>query len=89
MKQMVKKTVGIVFVVLGFLALITPLSPGSWLIPIGLELLGLRFLLENRLRRWAASRPGSMAARAIHTFLRIKEDESASAAEKHRRQDTS
>ena len=36
-------------IVLGFLALITPFSPGSWLLLIGLEILGLRILLEDRL----------------------------------------
>ena len=89
MKQIVKKTVGVVFIVLGFLALITPLSPGSWLILIGLELLGLRLLLENRLRRWAASRPGSRAERVIRRLLRVKAGESASTAERRRRRGAS
>jgi hypothetical protein len=30
------------------LALLTPLTPGSWLALIGLELLGLRMLVEKR-----------------------------------------
>ncbi len=49
MKKYLKKTLGIVLIILGFLALITPLSPGSWLILVGLELLGLRFLFEDKL----------------------------------------
>jgi hypothetical protein len=49
MKKYLKKTLGIVLIILGFLALITPLSPGSWLILVGLELLGIRFLLEDKL----------------------------------------
>ncbi len=36
-------------IILGFLALITPFSPGSWLILVGLEILGLRLLLERKL----------------------------------------
>lgn len=33
--------------VLGFVALVTPLTPGSWLIPIGLELIGIRLFLPE------------------------------------------
>lgn len=51
MKRVFRKTVGIVLIILGFLALITPFSPGSWLILIGLEILGFEFLFEGRLSR--------------------------------------
>ena len=47
MKKIAKKSI-----ILGFLALITPLTPGSWLILIGLEILGLGFLLDGRLSRF-------------------------------------
>ena len=73
MKRAIKKGVGVVLIILGFLALITPLSPGSWLILVGLEFLGLRILLEDKLRAWAAARPGSVWEKIIHKFLRIKE----------------
>ena len=43
-----RTTIGILFIVVGFLALITPLTPGSWLILVGLELLGIRLLLRGR-----------------------------------------
>jgi len=49
MRKYFKKVLGIVLIILGFLALITPCSPGSWLILVGLEFLGLRFLLEDKL----------------------------------------
>ncbi len=49
MRTVLKKSLGIIFIVLGFLALITPFSPGSWLILVGLEILGLRLLLERKL----------------------------------------
>jgi uncharacterized protein YqgC (DUF456 family) len=52
MKKIARTSLGIVCIILGFLALITPLTPGSWLILIGLEILGLGFLLEGRLFRW-------------------------------------
>jgi len=49
MRKYLKKALGIVLIILGFLALITPCSPGSWLILVGLEFLGLGFLLEDKL----------------------------------------
>lgn len=49
-----KKTVGVVLVIVGFLALVTPFTPGSWLIFVGLELLGVRFLVWDRLKAWLA-----------------------------------
>ena len=49
MRRYFKKALGIVLIILGFLALITPCSPGSWLILVGLEFLGLGFLLEDKL----------------------------------------
>ncbi|MBN2129772.1 MAG: hypothetical protein JW741_09760 [Sedimentisphaerales bacterium] len=73
MKRAIKTTVGVVLIALGFLALITPLSPGSWLILVGLEVLGLRILLERRLRLFAAARPGSASARIIRKVLRIRQ----------------
>jgi len=43
-----KKILGIVLIILGFLALITPFSPGSWLLFIGLELLGFRIVFKDK-----------------------------------------
>ena len=48
MKKIVKKFLGIVFIIAGLAALLTPLTPGSWLILIGLELLGIRLLIEKK-----------------------------------------
>lgn len=45
-----KKILGLLCLVLGFLALVTPLTPGSWLVLVGIELLGLSFLLPRRIR---------------------------------------
>ena len=89
MKRAIKSTVGVVLIALGFLALITPLSPGSWLILVGLEVLGLRILLERRLRLFAAARPGSasgadhpqsLADQAGRTPIEEAQKEVASAA---------
>ena len=49
MKQILRKILGIILIILGFVALVTPFSPDSWLMLIGLEILGFRFLLEGKL----------------------------------------
>ncbi len=46
----IKKIVGIVCIILGLLALFTPLTPGSWLIPIGLELVGIRLAFYEKIK---------------------------------------
>lgn len=56
MKPILKKIIGVILIVLGLAALVTPLTPGSWLALIGLQLVGLGFLLENRLGRALKSR---------------------------------
>jgi uncharacterized membrane protein len=50
-KNIIKKTIGIILIVWGLIALVTPLTPGSWLAIIGLQMLGFGFLLENRITR--------------------------------------
>jgi len=52
LKQVLKKTIGVILIIVGLAALLTPLTPGSWLALIGLELLGFGFLLENRIGRF-------------------------------------
>ena len=51
-KPKIKKTIGIILILIGLAALFTPLTPGSWLALIGLELLGLRILLSDKLKSW-------------------------------------
>lgn len=46
-RPIVKRTVGVILVLLGLAALITPITPGSWLLLIGLEFLGLRIILRD------------------------------------------
>jgi uncharacterized membrane protein len=50
-KNIIKKTIGVIFIVWGLVALVTPFTPGSWLAIIGLQMLGFGFLLENRIGR--------------------------------------
>lgn len=56
LNPVLKKVFGVIFVLLGFLALITPLTPGSWLALIGFELLGIRLLFIDKITAWLRSR---------------------------------
>jgi membrane protein implicated in regulation of membrane protease activity len=47
-----QKVLGVVFVLVGIFALVTPLTPGSWLALIGLELLGIRILFLDKIYAW-------------------------------------
>jgi hypothetical protein len=49
MKTIIKKTFGVFLIIIGLLALLTPLTPGSWLALVGMELLGIRLLVERAL----------------------------------------
>jgi hypothetical protein len=42
MKAIIKKVIGVILIIVGLAALLTPFTPGSWLALIGLELLGIR-----------------------------------------------
>ena len=48
----IKKAVGIILILVGLTAFFTPLTPGSWLAIIGLELLGVRILLFDKFKFW-------------------------------------
>lgn len=50
-KPRLRKIIGWVLVVFGFVALVTPLTPGGLLFFVGLELLGLRFIGTEKLKR--------------------------------------
>lgn len=69
MRRVVKKTIGVVLVILGLVALLTPATPGSWLIPIGLELLGVRILLAKKLLVWGRAYPGGIRQKLGHLLL--------------------
>ncbi|MDO8664289.1 MAG: hypothetical protein Q7K44_01940 [Candidatus Liptonbacteria bacterium] len=47
---MVKKIIGIFLIIIGLLALVTPFTPGSWLIFVGLESLGIRILFWDKIK---------------------------------------
>jgi hypothetical protein len=45
-----KKIIGVALIVYGFLALITPFTPGSWLIIVGFEFLGIRLVVWDNIK---------------------------------------
>jgi len=45
-----RKIVGWLLVVIGFFALVTPLTPGGLLFFVGLEILGLRIILTEKIK---------------------------------------
>ena len=53
---LVKRIIGIGLIMLGVLALLTPFTPGSWLIFVGLEFLGFRILFWDKLKVWFISK---------------------------------
>ena len=84
MNKAARTVVGVTVIVLGFLALLTPFTPGSWLIPIGLEFLGLRILLEDKLWQWTTTQPGSRVRRAIRRVLCLRRREALGRARRRR-----
>ena len=50
LKIILKKTAGVILLLAGIFALLTPLTPGSGLIFVGLELLGIRLLFVEKIK---------------------------------------
>jgi hypothetical protein len=48
MRRAFRIILGVVLIILGVAAALTPFTPGSWLAFIGLEILGLRILLQRK-----------------------------------------
>lgn len=44
----VKRGVGILLIILGILGMILPVLPGVWFIPLGLELLGWKLVIDRK-----------------------------------------
>lgn len=49
-KPILKKAFGVLLIIIGLAALVTPFTPGSWLVFVGLELLGFRMLFWNKIK---------------------------------------
>lgn len=50
MLRILRIIAGVLLVIIGLAALVTPLTPGAWLGFIGLELLGFGFLIPRKIR---------------------------------------
>jgi uncharacterized protein YqgC (DUF456 family) len=50
MYKKLRVILGVVLIILGLLAFFTPLTPGSWLFLIGLELIGFRLIVSKDAR---------------------------------------
>ena len=46
----IKKATGVLLVIVGFIGLITPFTPWGFLTFVGLEMLGIRFLLWDKIK---------------------------------------
>lgn len=51
LKTTLKRIFGIFLIVVGILGMILPILPGVWLIPVGLQLLGWKLVI-NRKKPW-------------------------------------
>ncbi len=47
-----RKALGFILVIYGFLALITPFTPGGLLLFVGLEILGIRFIFADKIKHF-------------------------------------
>ena len=57
MLYVLRITLGVLLVLVGLFALVTPLTPGAWLGLIGLEMLGLGFIIPAKIRNlWKKER---------------------------------
>lgn len=52
--NLLKKVLGVLAIIIGLLALVTPFTPGSWLIFVGAEMLGIRLLFLDKVRNYHA-----------------------------------
>ena len=47
-----RKVAGVILVVIGLLSIITPLTPVGFLLVLGLEILGIRVLVGDKIKSW-------------------------------------
>ncbi len=63
-KPLWKKIAGVLLIIIGVLALITPFTPGAWLAFIGFELIGVRLLAWDRVKNWLLNRKAVKSEKA-------------------------
>lgn len=54
----VKKGFGVALILIGLIAFLTPLTPGSWLVFVGLGFFGVRILFWEKIVLWFKSKFG-------------------------------
>jgi len=69
MRRSLRIILGIVLIILGVAAALTPFSPGSWLALIGLEILGLRILLQ---RKFLSLLPNKYRGKVTNLFKKMR-----------------
>ena len=57
-----KRVMGATLILIGILALITPFTPGSWLVFVGLEVFGIRLLAWDKVKNWLLMRKEKKSA---------------------------
>jgi len=74
MRKIVRIVLGVVLMILGVLALLTPFTPGSWLALIGLELVGLRLVFERKLLSWLPQKYRAKLKNVLGRKLKKRKD---------------
>lgn len=74
MRKILRIALGIILMVLGVLALLTPFTPGSWLALIGLEILGLRLVFQRTLLSVIPTRYRQKARNLLEKIARKSKD---------------
>lgn len=57
-KNVFKKTLGVILIIFGAIAFVTPFVPFGWLIFVGLQLLGFKILYWKRFVAWLERKIG-------------------------------
>ncbi len=52
MNAKVKKGLGVLLILIGLVALVTPFTPGSWLVFVGLGFFGIRLAFWDKILEW-------------------------------------
>lgn len=64
--HILKTVLGGILVLVGLIALITPFTPGSWLVILGAELLGFRLIFARQFQKWRFTEgSGVLGSRAV------------------------
>lgn len=54
--SIIKKPLGVFLVITGLILHLIPLFPAGWIVVLGLELIGIRILLQDKIKAWITSK---------------------------------